>query len=246
MSGESPQNSQPESPQIEQVISAIRTAWRAGRRIIPLVGAGLSADSGIPVIRSLYRYFAKFQQFLSYRAYLPAPSGAKFPQDPLSRYVAEFVEQPAKYVQALGWPDRYDLNQDLLTALESSKPVWNWTRNDMPLIHLAVGHGYREILRILKPETTRSFLSLVERLLPKDPPPSSETVEKHLWSEEGKYEPFQLFEDWRKLIQHFTHYQGEYADVLFHRLCVGRRPNQGHRFLAFLARLMPILGDRPW
>lgn len=201
VSGETPKNGTPEQPQIEQVILAIRTAWRTGRRIVPLVGAGLSADSGIPVIRSLYRYFAKFQQLLKHRAYLPAIDGSKYIHDPMYHYIENFKERPDKFVQAFGWPDRYDLNQDLLVALEDYRPKWTWEADHVPLVQLAVEHGYQDILGILQPDARQSFVSLISRMIAKLSNTKHEKVDQYLWTDDGRYEAFRLFEDWRKLIR---------------------------------------------
>src|SRR5690349_14701703 len=101
---------------LDRATAALRSAWRGGRSIIPIVGAGLSADSGIPTITSVVRYFAKFQQFLNHRAFLPRLQGP----GKLEAWVRELGDQPWKYVQGCGWPDRYDLNQDLLLRLEET------------------------------------------------------------------------------------------------------------------------------
>lgn len=52
--------------------------------------------------------------------------------------------------------------------------------------------------------------------------------------------PFDLVGDWKKLIQHFTRFQRDYADALFARLVSGRQPSLGHRYLAFLVKFLGI------
>jgi hypothetical protein len=53
---QAPLSSAPLMP-IHNIVEQIREAWSKGKRIVPIVGAGLSADSGIPVIASLMRFF---------------------------------------------------------------------------------------------------------------------------------------------------------------------------------------------
>ncbi len=249
---------------IQSVIQGIREAWQSGRRIVPVVGAGLSADSGIPVIRSILRYFCKFQQYIQHRAYLPLPKGKAI--DPLERFAVRFRTEPWRYVAQLGWPDRFDLNQDLLAVLETEAegeaPV-----ETRPLVAAAVRTAYEAILKDMNPEAVKALDDLRKAVLDKlpkrdikgtatapapetqgtQPPQQSDPVadptvvgQRFIEDDYGGYVPFQLFGDWRKVIQYFTHYQGEYADVLFHRLCGGRRPSQGHRFLAFLIKLLAV------
>lgn len=47
-----------------QVATLIRDAWKQGRNIVPVLGAGASADAGVPPIRSLVEYLAHLQVFL--------------------------------------------------------------------------------------------------------------------------------------------------------------------------------------
>lgn len=225
---------------IQSFIHGIRTAWYAGRRVVPLVGAGLSADSGIPVIRSLVRYFCKFHQYIHHRAYLPAPRGA--PGDPLAPFAARYQTEPWKYVSQFGWPDRFDLNQDLLAVLEAQQERENGPI-DRPLVDAAVRSAYDSILRDMNPDAYKVLDDLRKAITDRCelPAPLAASVDQRFVEDGwGGNVPFQLFGDWRKVIQHFTHYQGEYADVLFNRLCGGRRPSLGHRFLAFLIKLLAV------
>jgi hypothetical protein len=107
-----------QSSTIWDVIDEIGAAWRSGRTIVPLIGAGISADSGIPIVRSIVRYFGKFQQLIENNAYFASrPEAALFSQETIKRYHSE----PWEYVQAFGWPDRFQLNQDLYHAIGQSK-----------------------------------------------------------------------------------------------------------------------------
>lgn len=190
---------------IDCVIKAIRDAWYGGRRIVPILGAGLSADSGIPVISSLNRYFGKLKSYLKARVYLPPPPrrGAspadRERADLFADRARSYDEEPWRYVTEVGWPDRFDLNQELLASLEQTHPG-----DKRPLVSDAEGEGRRDILAAIDAKLSGEF------------------------------------SDWRRMIQYFTRYQGDLADVLFHRLCAGRRPNLGHRYVAFLVKLLSV------
>src|SRR4051794_10416660 len=98
---------------------ALKNAWYAGRPIVPIVGAGLSADSGYPVIASIVRYFGKLHQYIKFRGFLPENpiEGG----DPLNGLFDVYRRKPWKYIEHFGWPDRFQLNQDLLAQLQEQK-----------------------------------------------------------------------------------------------------------------------------
>ena len=52
-------HAEPEHTAIVEIAKTIRKAWYSDRTIVPVVGAGLSADSGFPVLRSVIRYLGK-------------------------------------------------------------------------------------------------------------------------------------------------------------------------------------------
>lgn len=217
------------------VIAAVRTAWQQGRRIVPIVGAGISADSGIPVIPSLLRYFGKLRQYLSHRVYLPPPTliapsplGSRqqlaedalsrrdtgIPEDVFAPIAKRYGERPWEYIAANGWPDRFDLNQELLGRLE------RFAADEVRLGLTADAERCRLSSRVLVSDCQQ--VGLQEILLDLYPGLTGS------------------FRDWRAIIQYFTRYQGDQADVLFHQLCAGRRPTLGHRYLAFLVKLLSI------
>ena len=101
---------------ISDAIPQIRSAWQNNRMIVPLIGAGISADSGIPIVRSIVRYFGKFQQMIEHKAYLVRGTGdAKALVD---AKIGHFTQRPWDFVKRFGWPDRFQLNQDLLALTE--------------------------------------------------------------------------------------------------------------------------------
>ena len=60
-----------------------------------------------------------------------------------------------------------------------------------------------------------------------------DSVLERMRSCRGSSVPFDVAGDWKRLIQYFTNYQGDYADGLITRLCAGRGPSLGHQALAF-------------
>src|SRR5262249_45563388 len=105
------------TPSIEDLARELRKAWQAGRTIVPIVGAGLSADSGFPVINSVVRYFGKLHQYIAHRVSLPPPpeaTGTGQEGDPLAERAGLYRTRPWRFIEDFGWPDRFQLNQELL------------------------------------------------------------------------------------------------------------------------------------
>jgi len=274
-------------PQIDVIIDHLRDARRKRRAVVPIVGAGLSADSGFPVLSSIMRYFGKFQQYLEKRAYLPIlnPDQKMSIGDPLEAIHEDFQRRPRLFVEHFGWPNRFELNQDLLNLLERQKtnlkgelqlnPPETVTRavgmglqNTLDRINIQGHQKYKslrkDVIELLRKhtetalkalggvedagavddETRRRLAPILESLRARvndELGKAKELIESRFeWDEWGGNVPFDLLGDWKKLIQHFTEYQGDYADALFSRFGLGRLPSLGHRFLAFLVRHLSI------
>lgn len=277
-----------QEPQIQAIIGQLRIAWYSRRSIVPIVGAGLSVDSGIPILRSVVRYFGKFHQYLKTRSYLPQNQEFR-EMNPLNALGKRFEAEPRLFVEHFGWPDRFELNQDLLYQLEQSARNPETASVGPPnRVAESVLLGLKGALQQINPlgyaqydwleksvnqllsESTGRFAALraeVDLLLnPRPgavPTPGAGTghddLREKLWQilalfmkglredvygrlerDGGSSVPFDLVGDWKKLIQFFTGYQGDYADALFSRLCAGRGPSLGHRYLAFLVKLLGI------
>jgi SIR2-like domain len=94
--------------------SIIRKAWTNGRPIIPIIGAGASANSGFPPIASVVRYIAKLACYLKYGLYLPTPEARNL----FRKQIGEFATRIDKFISIFGWPDRFQLNADLRGRLD--------------------------------------------------------------------------------------------------------------------------------
>lgn len=87
----------------KEVFEIIRDAWKAGRPIVPLLGAGVSVAAGIPVVRDIEEYFVKL--------------------------VFEYAERDDKgglsltplqeRIRTVGWPSRHQLNADVMLKLDA-------------------------------------------------------------------------------------------------------------------------------
>ena len=167
------------------IIERIRTTWQSGHRIVPIVGAGLSVDSGVPIVSSLMRYLAKFDRYLEHSVYLPF-RGAEDTVRPLESYESTFRRDPSEFVQSFGWPDRFDLNQHLLASLErrSRAGPKGDGRDDEFGLDSQINAAYSAILKKVAKEKfdryDRLIDSIVDRLPAEKSKPSSlrETIRR--------------------------------------------------------------------
>ncbi len=95
---------------------AIEDACADGVPIVPLIGAGLSVESGVPTTPLLTDYFAKV------RALIEAKRGGRRRRRPASRHAPDDLlddDTAARsvyrnYLLSAGWPDLHRLNDELL------------------------------------------------------------------------------------------------------------------------------------
>src|SRR5262245_31953688 len=109
-------------PSSETPALQIASKWTAGNRIVPIIGAGFSADSGVPVLTDIVIYLALLQKYattLEYRFKSKVTHG-------LFRVIQSVVTSNSKsvrsYVRQHNWPDRFDLYFEL-TKLATDKSV---------------------------------------------------------------------------------------------------------------------------
>ena len=95
---------QTSSDPIGQVISCIERAMEAGRPIVPLFGAGVSVDAGIPTTPVIVDHLAQLTHYYERRS-------------------KDFWPSCREYLLANGWPGMHQLNLDLLLELESEHPT---------------------------------------------------------------------------------------------------------------------------
>lgn len=204
------------------IIENIRKAWYDGRPIVPIVGAGFSADSGYPVLRSINRYLARFKIAMDKDLLIPPFATDKFRE---SLILSTFdSKHPLSIIESIGWPDRFWLNQTIAAKLTES-----WTRSESRHNHI-------------EKEITNQFEWLAE--VSSTPRASKEWTDflknTKLKTNDFPWERWAIQGDWRRLIQYFTNYSSDFADELFAQYGFFRNPSSGHRSLAQLIQLLSI------
>jgi hypothetical protein len=182
----------------------IAEARENGRPIVPLLGAGISVEAGIPVTAHLNEYLTKLICLINLkfeRKEIPFPVQAE------GRYIT--------YLNYYGWPERHDVNQELLTYLGIDSD----TRARLA-----------EMLAPVKKTVVEQQLETELRRLAKSVPGGDFSVLKRF------NRPADANPDWRDLLDHLTGGDPVWVDSLFDRLVKGRKPGTSHDFCAFLAQ----------
>lgn len=89
----------------------LQTASNSGRSIIPLLGAGISIESGIPALSELTQYLAKVNGYIRRGLYRPRVGGE-----------STYSSHPDQFIRDFGWPDYYQLNSDLWHLVDKRDP----------------------------------------------------------------------------------------------------------------------------
>lgn len=237
-------------PSVEDLARALKSARERGQQIVPIVGAGLSADCGFPVITAVVRYFGKLYKYITMRGPLYDYSKLNNPSaDFFDRHFKEYQLAPWKFLEDFGWPDLFQLNEDLLTKLEDE----NDNKEVKVNVDQAVRNGLDSIVSQFNQNGEYQYTSLrddVSKIL-------AELKLQRFWlhhtitelenriksrfeDNRSKSATFDVIGDWQSLILYFTNYRSDYADALFARFGATRQPGQGHRFLAFLSKILSV------
>src|SRR5687767_1612913 len=101
----------PRSSEMRSVMEGIARARLEGRPVVPLVGGGVSAECGLPVVADLERYLAALKLYVHHRAFLPAGLRAGSPRFPaLTQRLDAYRSGPLlQYVQDHNWPDPWEV-----------------------------------------------------------------------------------------------------------------------------------------
>jgi hypothetical protein len=224
------------------VLRRVKEAWKAGRPIVPIVGAGFSANSGYPILSSICRYLARFLYALDNNLLVPELPDT----EPLAKELKELMRkarvEPIHFIENFGWPDRFELTErvarhvlppersEQVLLRERSESV-NWENHE--LLEEVITSQFS---RLAKESCSRRAASSWQRLhQPDDKHDTGKRTAASLawdrWTIQG---------DWRRLIQFFVGYRADYADALFARFGFLRSPGQGHRYMSLLVRLLSI------
>jgi NAD-dependent SIR2 family protein deacetylase len=250
-SSPSHRNLQPST--VEDFARDLKEARDNHRQIVPIVGAGLSADCGFPVIAAIVRYFGKLRSYIELSGPFTQPKKQKMPF--LAKLFDDYQKKPWRFVEDFGWPDRFQLNYDLFTKLDSLRKTKGLPTKAEELIEVAVREGIDKLLPEVNKLGSRAYDELqrnildihgaiLEKLKHQEEEPVEKRfkgkVEKRFKENESRSSAFDVVGDWRRLIQYFTNYKSDYADALFARFGATRQPGQGHRFLAFLVKYLAV------
>ena len=239
---------------VEDLAKALKAARENGQQVVPIVGAGLSADCGFPVITAVVRYFGKLRHYIQ----LHGPvydyhKHEELKQDVFGHHFSQYEVRPWEFLEDFGWPDWFQLNEDLFTKLDvkgRKEPVSRLIERaereglDRILPHLNP-HGAEEYVKLR--ERVTSILSKLQEQTSSESPElreaiaaSFETISERFLTNWSKSAQFDVIGDWRRLILYFTNFRSDHADALFARFGATRKPGQGHRFLAFLTKVLAV------
>jgi SIR2-like domain len=244
---------------VEDLAQALKDARERGQQIVPIVGAGLSADCGFPVITAVVRYLGRLYRYIRLRGPVYDYREHKvLSHDIFERHFSRYELRPWEFLEDFGWPDWFQLNEDLFTKFEVKsakvKPSGEWVSG---LIESAEREELDDVLRQFNPHGTEEYARLYKAIdgvltklknrkstknskLQKPIDESYDTISLRFQSNWSKSAKFDVIGDWRRLILYFTNYRSDHADALFARFGATRKPGQGHRFLAFLSKILAI------
>lgn len=210
------------------VLERVRTAWYEGRPVVPIIGAGFSADSGYPILNSICRYFARFRYALQHNLLLPQLTKESILQADLEATVKRAREEPIHYIERFGWPDRFDLAQKVACHVcgPRSGTAGQESKTNYERIEAEIANQYGWLAE--KSCLPRAANHWRENVAPKL---RSNCRDWDRWASQG---------DWRRLVQFFTGHRGHYGDGLFAQFGFLRSPGPGHRYVTLLIKLLSV------
>lgn len=239
---------------VENLAKALKEARENGQQVVPIVGAGLSADCGFPVITAVVRYFGKLSHYIQLHGPVYDYHNHKdLKHDVFYRHFSQYEVRPWEFLEDFGWPDWFQLNEDLFTKLDVTGRKEPVSR----LIERAEREGLDRILPKLNPHGAEEYVKLRDRVaeiltklqeqtsterpeLLEAIDDSCKAVGSRFLTNLSRSAQFDVIGDWRRLILYFTNFRSDHADALFARFGATRKPGQGHRFLAFLTKVLAV------
>lgn len=234
------------------VIERLIELSRNGRSIVPLLGAGISIEAGIPSLGELTRYLAKVQLYVRERIYRPSEDRNEPPSE---------TKDPSEYLRDFGWPDPNQLDSDLWMWLQEEEAakrgygrdpqVWmdRLVQDELITYFERLDQGFADGLRSLQHCISRVEEEAARRTVPEassSADPCGALVER--WQALHRENPGQVEvpsllasshwdlrgDYWKGLLSHLTRSNPDYVDTLFQQLVQRHRPGTAHRYLAFL------------
>ncbi len=223
-------------PSLQTEYEALQTLYTASlnrRPIVPLLGAGISVESGYPATSSIMRYLAMVRYFLDKRLYFPD-------QLFMTERDKELRYESKEHIGRFGWPDPFQLRDDLWNSDEIDR--------DQKKLFGAIESIYRQWQDDENPDEAKR-LRLIHKLFARMTEKEQRDFARASKDRDGltddevraflslRQSPT-ITPKWRPFLRWVTGRRAEYADSLFHMLNRGRVPGNSHRFLAFLTRVM--------
>jgi hypothetical protein len=210
----------------EEVLRDLVDGVRKGRSVVPLVGAGISVEAGVPPLFEVTRYLAKTKAYLRHRVFTSQPQ--RNPSPPVAAYLQGKVPlppirrmQPRDYLREFGWPDPHELNSSL----------WHWLWSHPPRLR-----HFTESLDML---VNGEILDSLERI--------DQGLASGIWELTRKARDTQARGErrlrgsyWKILLTQLTRSSPDLVDTLFQRLTYNREPATAHRYFAFLAPVLRL------
>lgn len=203
----------------------VRRSKYEGRSIVPLVGAGISVESGIPNLTMLARYLAKVQHYVGKECY------------ELNYESKKHTKTTHEYLLEFGWPDPQDLDSDLWYWLEEQRGRGNvdpgsyWTKESKHWMAMDL-LVQEQIVETLKDLDSRFFTELEKTILSPQRNSLGLPSGMRYWNLTGGY--------WKELLARASRSNPDLTDALFQKLTGRRLVGTVHRLLAFLTPVLRL------
>jgi hypothetical protein len=205
----------------------IRTAWYSGRTIVPVVGAGLSVDAGVPAIASILRYLALVKLYVKNELYLPTAMRSSL-SPLLQRLSHEYRDDVSLFIESNGWPDSFDIEYEVGLAIHSK----HLSNKSIKNVQDAASVYRGELIKLLYESEANAVTSILNVI------DSANSRSLENGSVFNSYDAQSLLLDWRKVLKSMTSYRREIAESLMASIYANRQPSQAHVFLAALSQLL--------
>ncbi|MCA9059792.1 MAG: SIR2 family protein, partial [Planctomycetaceae bacterium] len=196
-----------------RALDELIAAWQDGRGIVPLIGSGVSVESGIPILSVMARYLAQVAGYIDKAIYGTESYRSGTVTSGILPPVADVYKvSPSRFLAQFGWPDPYELNLE----------IWQWLDKQKDTNEVATMHRFivDEVLR-LDGMQHHWF----------------EQFNKECGNPLAGYAHVTTT-DWKRLLYHLAEGNPDHFDSLFRQTVTNREPGLSHRSLAFLSRLM--------
>ena len=188
-----------------------------GRSVVPLFGAGVSVEAGVPTLAEITRYLAKTKIYLRHEVYRVLPHETHQPGSPNTgriHHLPALRTEPWKFLRDFGWPNYHELNAQ----------IWHWLLSDHDRDLSTPGDKLRSEVNL---EIFESLAQIDHRFVE-----DVLSTQAEKWSLRGNY--------WKILLADLTRSSPDLVDALFQQLTRWRRPATTQEFLALLTPILRL------